>query len=67
MAWASQLPPGYSIEWELTSSEDREEFALPTLQPKLKRSGARRNHRPKFKGSEARSVTKNYQETKLTP
>ncbi|KAF8755693.1 hypothetical protein HU200_011160 [Digitaria exilis] len=28
MAWASQLPPGYSIEWEPTSSEDREE--VPT-------------------------------------
>ncbi|KAF8643377.1 hypothetical protein HU200_066897 [Digitaria exilis] len=23
MAWASQLPPGYSIEWEPTSPEDR--------------------------------------------
>nr|CAB3503815.1 unnamed protein product [Digitaria exilis] len=29
MAWASQLPPGYSIEWEPTSPEDREESHEP--------------------------------------
>nr|CAB3479446.1 unnamed protein product [Digitaria exilis] len=32
MAWASQLPPGYSIEWEPTSPEDREDL-VPCASP----------------------------------